>query len=103
MDISGKWPRDSRGYQYVLCIVEAATRYSIFVPLKLKTAKVVLDAFFSRYVAYFGVPNHIHSDVGTEFRNQLFEGLCTNLEIVIALHLLTNIQATFVNGSYEIW
>ena len=40
-----------------------------------------MEAFFSRYIAYFGVPNHIHTDVGTEFRNQLFEGLCTNLEI----------------------
>ena len=77
LDISGKWPRDSRGYLYVLCIVEAATRYSIFIPLKQKTSKIVLEAFFSRYIAYL-----VFQTTYTQMLEQNFE---TNSLKVFAL------------------
>ena len=66
---------------YVLVIVETATRYSVFIPLKQKSAKLVSEALLTRYMGYFGIPNHLHSDLGGEFKNQLFENLCENLEI----------------------
>ena len=81
MDISGKWPADSLEYCYVLVIVEVCTRYAIFIPLKQKTAALVTEALLSRYISYFGIPNKIHSDLGKEFKNQIFDKLCNSLEI----------------------
>ena len=81
IDLSGPWPKDIRGFTYVLVIVEAATRYNVFVPIRQKKAKIVAEAIFDRYMAYLGIPNHIHSDMGREFSNEVFENLCLNLEI----------------------
>ena len=42
---------------------------------------MVAEALLSRYISYFGIPNKIHSDLGKEFKNQIFDKLCNSLEI----------------------
>ena len=80
-DLSGPWQKDNKNFVYVLVLVEACTRYTIFVPIKDKRAQTVAEAIITKYIGYFGIPNHFFSDLGTENFNQLNRTLCQALEI----------------------
>ena len=49
-DLSGPWPKDNKGYVYVLVLIEACTRYTVFVPIKDKRAQTVADAIITKYI-----------------------------------------------------
>ena len=57
------------------------SRFLVLIPLKVKTAPAVVTAFLNSWISTIGVPRHIHSNLGGEFRNQLFSELCTALEV----------------------
>lgn len=80
-DLSGPWSKDSKGFQYVLILVENCTRYVTLVPIKNKTAKIVADAILHRYIGYFGPPNNFFSDLGLKNNNKIMKNICTSLEI----------------------
>ena len=77
LDSAGPYSKDSFGYVYTLVMVEASTRFTIFEPLKNKTANFVCKAVANRYICFFGIPSCIH--LGTEFRNSLLSKLCHTL------------------------
>ena len=58
----------SKGYKYLLTVIDVFSRYGWIVLLKTKTGKEVAQAFRKLFLA--GHPSHLWTDKGTEFYNQ---------------------------------
>ncbi|XP_068203040.1 uncharacterized protein [Palaemon carinicauda] len=72
IDIVGPLPRTSSGNQYILTLMDRATRYPEAIPLRSIHAGRVLKSllgFFSK----FGLPRVIQSDCGSNFKSKVFK------------------------------
>ena len=67
--------------QYIVVLVEIATRFVFLIPVKNKTAKIIADVILSRYISFLGCPNNLHTDLGREFYNEIIKELCTSFHI----------------------
>lgn len=65
----------SRGFRYLLTIIDRYTRWPEAVPLAGITADEIIRAFFSNWVARFGTPKIITTDRGAQFKSMLFKAL----------------------------
>ena len=72
IDLVGPFPRSACNNRYVLTIVDAFSKFVVFLPIPSKDAHVVAQAFSAHYVGIFGSPNLVHSDQGGEFCNNIF-------------------------------
>ncbi|KAJ1180899.1 hypothetical protein NDU88_006110 [Pleurodeles waltl] len=80
MDIIGPLNPSSKGQQYVLVLVDYATRYPEAIPLPSMHTKVIAQAmieFFSRV----GFPKEILTDQGTPFMSRLMSEVSKTLGI----------------------
>jgi len=59
--------------KYLLCCVDAFSRYAFVRPLENKGAVAVRDAFASVVADTYRKPNHVQSDKGREFLNAIFQ------------------------------
>ncbi|XP_060748945.1 uncharacterized protein LOC132861438 [Tachysurus vachellii] len=87
MDLIGPLPKSARGHEYILVMVDYATRYPEAVPLRKATSQSVareLLLLFSRV----GIPKDILSDQGTPFMSKLMMDLCRLLQLK---HLRTSV------------
>ena len=57
------------------------SKYTVAYAIPNHTAQTVADRIVTEFVAYFGVPEQLHSDQGREFESELFQELCRLLEI----------------------
>ena len=74
MDLIGELhPPSSKGHKYA--------GYTFCIPLKTKTAAEVVKAYVDNLYAKFGGSLKILSDNGTEFKNQLFTDIATELGV----------------------
>lgn len=80
MDIVGPLPV-SKGYRYILTIVDRTSRWPEAYPLKDITAGTVASAFLREYIPRFGVPLQITTDQGTQFTSAIFKELSDFLGI----------------------
>jgi hypothetical protein len=74
MDLVGPLPKSNRGHQYILAIVDYATRYPEAIPLRTMATKGItreLVMLFSRV----GIPDKILTDQGTLFMSQIMKDL----------------------------
>ena len=67
--------------KFLLMCTDAYSKYVEIVPIKNKTAEVVAEAFWSRWICRFGVPIQLISDRGLEFTNSVINRLSTRLGI----------------------
>jgi hypothetical protein len=74
MDIVGPLPI-SRGFSYMLTIVDRYTRWSEAIPIPDITAETVVRAFIEHWVARFGAPTIITTDRGQQFESVLFNSM----------------------------
>uniref|UniRef100_K7EX43 Gypsy retrotransposon integrase-like protein 1 n=1 Tax=Pelodiscus sinensis TaxID=13735 RepID=K7EX43_PELSI len=80
LDLVGPLERSRRGHQYIMVIIDYATRYPEAVPLKNTTASTLaqeLVQVFSRV----GIPREILTDQGTNVTSKLMAELCRLLNI----------------------
>ena len=80
MDLVGPLVISSKGHQYILVLVDYATRYPEAIPLSSMTTTVVAQAmveFFSRV----GFPAELLTDQGTPFMSRLMGQVCKILGI----------------------
>ena len=72
--------RYNRGYNFLLCVIDAFTRKAWVVPLKNKKASTVLDGFKTIH-AQAGRIDKLASDLGKEFFNREFAAYCQERNI----------------------
>ena len=80
MDLVGPLPKSSRGHQYILVILDYATRYPEAIPLRTMASKGIareLVLMFSRV----GIPEEILTDQGTPFMSRIMKDLCKLMKI----------------------
>ena len=62
------------------CLI-AYTRFLVAVPIRDKTAVTVAEALFRHVLCVLGLCRQIISDLGPEFKNDLFQPLCKLLHV----------------------
>ena len=72
-------PTGSKGHRYSLTVICMLTGYTFCIPLKTKTAAEVVKTYIDNVYAKFGGSLKILSGNGTEFKNQLFTDVATEL------------------------
>lgn len=71
MDLVGPLP-PSKGYRYLLTVVDRFSRWPEAIPLSDMLAETVASAFCQVWVSRFGVPETISTDQGRQFESELF-------------------------------
>jgi len=59
----GRLPRTSQEYEYILVICDQFTKVTRAVPLRDITALDVFSAFLDKWVASYGIPDSVLSDI----------------------------------------
>uniref|UniRef100_A0A803J7L8 Gypsy retrotransposon integrase-like protein 1 n=1 Tax=Xenopus tropicalis TaxID=8364 RepID=A0A803J7L8_XENTR len=80
MDLVGPLVKSARGHQYILVIMDYATRYPEALPLRNTSAKTIAKELlhvFSRV----GIPKEILTDQGTPFMSRVTKELCKLFKI----------------------
>ena len=78
VDIVGPLP-PSKGFRYILTIVDRFSRWPEAIPLPDITAQSVVDAFVLHFVGRYGAPETITTDRGRQFTSTLWHDLMTFL------------------------
>jgi len=71
----GRNSRGQRGFQYILSVVDSATRYLWLLPIRHKTAECVAAMLFDEVISRVSVPSAILTDRGGEFLGEVVECL----------------------------
>jgi len=85
-DLVGSIPMGSNGkgqygFQYILSVIDAATRYLWLIPLQNKTAEAVANALYEDVIARTSVPSTVLTDLGKEFMAEILDRLYARLGI----------------------
>lgn len=99
IDIVGPMP-ESRGYRYLLTMIDRFTRWPEVAPLKEVTAEEVTNAFYSTWISRFGAPVQITTDQGPQFESLLFKSLA---HLVGSHKIRTTAYHPEANGLLERW
>ncbi|XP_056128342.1 uncharacterized protein LOC130106298 [Rhinichthys klamathensis goyatoka] len=82
VDLVGPLP-PSRGYTYLLTMVDRTTRWPEVVPLSSTTSAEVARAFIMAWVARFGTPSDLSSDRGPQFTSELWSAVAEVLGVKV--------------------
>ena len=80
IDCVGPLPKTRSGYQYLLTLMCAATRFPEAIPLRSLKAKYVVKALVN-FFSLVGLPVSCQSDRGTNFTSKLFAQVLSSLSI----------------------
>uniref|UniRef100_A0A8D0DEN8 Gypsy retrotransposon integrase-like protein 1 n=1 Tax=Sander lucioperca TaxID=283035 RepID=A0A8D0DEN8_SANLU len=80
LDIVGPLPKSSRGHQYILVILDYASRYPEAIPLRKATSRQIAKELFLLSTS-LGIPKEILTDQGTPFMSRVMKELCVLLKI----------------------
>ena len=97
IDLLGPVPPNEEDYNYILVIVDVATRYVVLRPLVNKSATTTAQSLMEIFSDY-GFPEKIQSDHGSEFVNSIFTHMKDLLKID---HFLTTPYYAATNGLVE--
>jgi transposase InsO family protein len=81
IDHIGPLPRSKKGNRYILTIVDAFSKYSVFLPAKNTTSKTTINLLQTGLFAYFGFPKYLVSDNNASFRSKEFSDMCLQFGI----------------------
>ena len=81
IDTIGPLPKTISGNEYAVTIMCELTKYLITAAVPNKSAKTVAKAIVENCILVFGPVKEILTDMGTEYRNQIFLELCQLLKI----------------------
>ena len=70
LDIVGPLPKSSRGHQYILVILDYATRYAEAIPLRKATSRQIAKELFL-LSSSLGIPKEILTDQGSPFMSKV--------------------------------
>jgi hypothetical protein len=84
----------------VLCITDAFTKYAVVTAIANKEAETVADAIYKEWFSKFGIPAHIHTDIGEEFVNKLSAKLFQLLKVS---HTKMSLAHPQCNGEVDVF
>lgn len=76
IDHIGPLPRSTKGNQFVLVLVDAFSKFSIFIPTRSTKAHITTSALASRVFSIFGPPKILVSDNVSSFKSHHFREFC---------------------------
>ena len=81
VDIMGPLPRTKRGNRYLIVVGDYFTKWMEAIAVPDQEAETVARAIVEQFICRFGVPRQLHTDKGTNFESNLFQGICRLLDI----------------------
>jgi transposase InsO family protein len=82
MDMIGKInPPSSKGYQYILAIIDYFTKWVEAIPMKTVTSKDVINFNREHVIHKFGIPQTIMTDGGSVFISEEFRKFIADVGI----------------------
>lgn len=99
IDIIGPLP-PSRGQRYCLTCIDRFSRWPVAIPIPDITTETIAFALINGWIASFGVPSKITSDLGRQFESQIFKEL---MQLLGVYHLKTTAYHPQANGMVERW
>uniref|UniRef100_A0A674ITH5 Gypsy retrotransposon integrase-like protein 1 n=1 Tax=Terrapene triunguis TaxID=2587831 RepID=A0A674ITH5_9SAUR len=97
MDLVGPLPKSSAGFQYILVMLDYATRFPEAIPLRNITARTIADELVKVF-ARVGLPREILTDQGTNFTSRLLRQVC---ELLGVKQLRTSVYHPQTDGLVE--
>lgn len=76
VDLVGPLPKSSRGFVYILTVVDYFSKFPLLFALRSATAKAIVRELEDNVLLLFGVPKVIVCDNGPQFRSKELETLC---------------------------
>ena len=87
-----KLDRGKGGYEDVLVMTDAYTKFACAVPCKDQTARVVAKVLTEHWFSRYGVSLRIHSDQGRNFESVLIKEICQLLRCAeVAYHTVSSV------------
>lgn len=102
VDLVGPLPKSSRGYRYILSVVDYFSKFPFFFPLRSMNAKNVISQLEDNLFMLMGVPKCIVSDNGKQFRGRSFKKLCQDYKIKHSFTALYHPQANAVERVHRV-
>lgn len=81
IDTIGKLPRSTEGHEYAVTIQCELTKYIVIIPICNKLATTVADSIVKNFILVYGPMKEVRTDMGTEYKNQVFENITKILKI----------------------
>lgn len=81
LDLIGPLPRSTKGYSYILAIVDLFSKFSVCVPLRKATAVPIVQYLENDVFRVWRVPKKIVSDNGEQFRSCEYKRLLSQYQI----------------------
>lgn len=81
IDTIGPLPVSEAGNKYAVTIICDLTKYVIGIAIPNKEAVTVAKALVDNFILVFGLPNELLSDLGTEYKNEVFSHLTQMLDM----------------------
>jgi Integrase core domain/Integrase zinc binding domain len=98
VDLVGPLPCSAAGNAHLFTVINCSTRWIEAIPLSSTTAAACAAALFGGWVARYGVPEVITSDRGVQFVSEVWQHICSRLNIK---HKLTTAYHPQANGMLE--
>ncbi|KAI5625016.1 hypothetical protein C0J50_15427, partial [Silurus asotus] len=82
IDWVGPLPRSTRGNKYFITVVltqmitDHFTKYAVAVPTWNQKAQTVAKCLWDKFLVYYGFPEKLNSDQGTDFKLRTIKQLC---------------------------
>ena len=81
VDLFGPLKMSARSNKFILCIMDAFTKYAEVIPIPDKQAVTVSQEMYANWICHFGSPLQVHSDGGKNFCNKIADELYYLLDI----------------------
>ena len=97
VDIVGPLP-PSNEYRYILTVIDRFSRWFTATPMKEITAEATIESLLSGWIQYYGVPECVTTDRGSQFTSQTWKEMMQFLGIK---HITTTSYHPQSNGIVE--
>lgn len=119
IDTVGPFTKSQHGNRYAITIQCELSKFVVIEPMPDKQAKTLAKAFVEKFILVHGCPLQIKTDLGTEYKNEIFEEINKMLSIdhkfSTAYHhetvgslernhkVLNEFLRSFVNADHDDW
>ncbi|XP_067633073.1 retrovirus-related Pol polyprotein from transposon 412 isoform X3 [Eurosta solidaginis] len=81
IDTIGPLPQSDNGNKFAVTIICDLSKYLVTIAIPDKSAKTVASAIFENFILIYGIMKTIKTDLGTEYKNEIFSELTKLLKI----------------------